>query len=71
MSKRLFDKVPVDGRKTFVFNGRADVVVSKNTPIKISYNIKQERAYVTFYVQRYDRGDFAKDAALQKLLNKD
>lgn len=70
LSKRLFEKVPVGGRKTFVFNGRAEVVISKNTPIKILYNRKQERAYVTFYVQRYDRGDFAKDVALQKLINK-
>ena len=38
LSKRIFEKVPVDGRKTFVFNGRAEVVISKNTPIKISYN---------------------------------
>ena len=69
--KKLHEKLPVNGRKAFVFNDQVEVVISKNMSIKISYNIQQERAYVTFYMQSYDRGDFAKNVVSQKLINKD
>ena len=69
LRKRNFEKATENGRNILKYAGRAGVVVSKGTPILFEYNIKQEKVTVTFYVQRYDREDFAVNTRLQTLTN--
>lgn len=68
LKKRHFEKVMENGRKIFQYSGRAAVVVGKNTPITFTYQKKQEKLTVLFYVQRYDKEEFCL-VALQALLN--
>ena len=58
------------GKKVSVFNGRAVVALTPNTPFVIDYSMKSERVTVTFYVQRYTADDLAVDSSLQALMNK-
>ena len=69
LSKRNFEKVPKDGRSIFQYAGKSCIVVSKRTPIIMTFSAKQNRVTVTFYVQRYDKNGFAKDCSVQKLMN--
>ena len=69
LKKRHFETVMENVRKIFQYSGRAVVVVGKNTPITFTYQKKQEKFTVLFYVQRYDKEDFCLDATLQALLN--
>ena len=69
LKERQFEKVMENGRKIFQYSGRAAVVVGKNTLITFTYQKKQEKLTVLFYVQRYDKEDFCLDATLQALLN--
>ena len=66
--KRNFEKIPENGRMVYHYKGKATVVITNNTPLKIDYSVKQQKAVVTFYVQRYDKDDFAVDAGLQNLM---
>ena len=52
-----------------VYNGRSTIVVSELTPFCIDYNMKNQRASLTFYIQRYSANDYAIDAHLQSLMN--
>ena len=67
--KRNFEKIPKDGRSIYQYIGKSCIVVSKRTPIIMSFSAKQNRVTVTFYVQRYDKDGFAKDCSVQKLMN--
>ena len=69
---RHFKKVPakVGSKKQIsVYNGRSAVVVTDTTPFCLDYNMQQQRATVSFYVQRYTAHDFAVDSSLQALMN--
>lgn len=66
--RRNFEKIPENGRMVFHYKGKASVVITNKTPLKIDYSMKQQKAVVTFYVQRYDKEDFAIDASLQNLM---
>ena len=68
-AKRHFEKIPEGGRVIQHYSGKSLVVVTKATPIQMDFSMKQQRVTTTFYVQRYDRNDFAKDANLQKIMN--
>ena len=52
-----------------VFDGRSVVVVTDKTPFIMHYSVKTERVTVTFYVQRYKKGDLPVDVSLQALMN--
>ena len=67
LKKRQFQKVAENGRSVLQYKGKAIVLVSESTPILFKYSTKQEKLLITFYVQRYDRDDFALDLQLQKL----
>lgn len=69
LSKRKFEKIPQDGRMVFSYMGKSCVVITANTPLTIVYSMKNQRATVMFFIQRYDKNEFALDIALQKLLN--
>lgn len=69
LAKRHFEKIPENGRVIQHYNGKSLVVVTQATPIKMDFSVKQQRVTTTFYVQRYDRNDFAKDANLQRVMN--
>lgn len=69
LKKRHFEKIPSEGRMLQVLTGKSVVVVTASTPIQMSYSVKQQRITTLFYVQRYDRGGFAKDSSVQKLMN--
>ena len=66
-----FKKVPSKSGKIMVsvFDGRSVVVVTDKTPFIMNYSMKTERVAVTFYVQRYTKGDFPVDVSLQALMN--
>lgn len=68
---RHFKKVPSKSGKKMVsvFDGRSVVVVTDKTPFIMSYSMKTERVTVTFYVQRYTKGDLPVDVSLQALMN--
>lgn len=70
LKKRHFNKTKVNDRNMLTYAGRAAVVVDKATPLMLEYKTKQQKLTVTFYVQRYDRSDFAMDSRLQALMNK-
>ena len=38
------------------------MVVTQATPIQLDFCVKEQQIKPTFYAQRYDRNDFAKDA---------
>lgn len=65
-----FKKVPSKSGKKMVsvFDGRSVVVTDKMLFI-MNYSMKTERVTVTFYVQRYTKGDFPVDVSLQALMN--
>ena len=70
---RFFKKVPSKksgGKSVSVFNGRAVVALTLNTPFVMDYSMKTQRVTVTFYVQRYTADDLAVDSSLQALMNK-
>ena len=69
LKKRHYEKIPEKGRIIQTFSGKSIVVVTQATPIEIKISMKHQRITTTFYVQRYDRYGFAKDANLQKLMN--
>ena len=69
LAKRHFEKIPENGRVIQHYNGKSLVVVTQATPIKMDFSVKQQRVTTTFYVQRYDRNDFAKDTNLQRVMN--
>ena len=70
---RHFKKVPSKSGKKMVsvavFDGRSVVVVTDKTPFIMNYSVKTERVTVTFYVQRYTKGDLPVDVSLQALIN--
>lgn len=69
LAKRHFEKIPENGRVIQHYNEKSLVVVTQATPIQMDFCVKQQQVKTTFYVQRYDRNDFAKDATLQKMMN--
>ena len=69
LKRRHFQKVVLKGRCIFQFKGRAAVIVSKVTPIVMEYSFKKEKLTISFYIQRYDKDDFAIDLSLQTLVN--
>ena len=71
LRKRHFSQQPKSkGKLLSVYKGRSAVVVSKNTPFVVEYNLKSQKAMVTFYIQRYTAEDFVFDKSLQSLMNK-
>ena len=71
LRKRYFSQQPKSkGKLSSVYKGRSAVVVSKNTPFVVEYNLKSQKAMVTFYIQRYTAEDFVFDKSLQSLMNK-
>ena len=68
---RHFKKVPSKSGKKMVsvFDGRSVVAVTDKTPFTMSYSMKTERVTVTFFVQRYTKGDLPVDVSLQALMN--
>ena len=69
---RHFKRVPANvgsKKQISVYNGRSAVVVTDFTPFCLDYNMQQQRATVSFYVQRYTAHDFAVDSSLQALIN--
>ena len=66
LHKRKFKK-QTDGKYHYV--GRSSVVVTKNTPITLHYNMKTSRLTVSAFIQRYTEENFAIDNQLQKLIN--
>ena len=70
MRKRQFGKTKgANGRNILSYQGRAAVVVGNTTPMLLEYSQKSEKVTVSFYVQRYEKEDFALDAQLQALSN--
>lgn len=64
--KRKFKK-QTDGK--YHYAGRSSVVVTKNTPITLRYNITTNRLTLSAFIQRYNEEDFAIDNQIQKLMN--
>lgn len=55
----------------FTYQGRAAIVAGKATPILLEYSQTVEKVTVSFYVQRYDKEEFALNLQLQALCNSD
>ena len=71
LRKRHFSLQPKSkGKLSSVYKCRSAVVVSKNTLFVVEYNLKNQKAMVTFYIQRYTAEDFVFDKSLQSLMNK-
>ena len=72
IAHRHFRKVPSKSWKKLlsVFDGRSLVVVTRNTPFKIDYQMRAEKVTVTFYVQRYNTDNFPVATSLQALMNR-
>ena len=68
MSRRRYVKSAEDPKK-YIYNGCSKVVVTPNTPLLLSYEPKSQKVVMTFYVQRYDKGNVATNAALQAKIN--
>ena len=62
-------KVPSKSGKKLL-SARSLVVVTRNTPFKIDYQMRAEKVTVTFYVQRYNTDNFPVDTSLQSLMNR-
>ena len=69
LRKRHYSKVKEAGRNILQYQGKAAVVVGEQTPILFEYSQKHEKATITFFVQRYDKDDFAMNLQLQALCN--
>ena len=69
LRKRHYSKVRKAGRNILQYQGKAAVVVGEQTPILFEYSQKHEKATITFFVQRYDKDDFAMNLQLQALCN--
>lgn len=71
LRKRFFaNNVDADsGDRSKTYNGCAQVVFSTNTPLRLDYNYASKKVTISFYVQRYNKDDFAVDASLQRLMN--
>ena len=69
LRKRHYSKVREAGRNILQYQGRATVVVGEQTRILFEYSQKHEKATITFFVQRYDKDDFAMNLQLQALCN--
>ena len=69
---RHFKKVPstAGGKRKSEYNGKSLIVVSVNTPFTIEYTMKNQRACISFYIQRYNQDNYATDSSLQSLMNK-
>ena len=65
LQKRKFKKA--DGKYHYI--GRSSVVVTRNTPITLHYNMTSNRLTLTAFIQRYTEENFAIDSQLQKLMN--
>ncbi|KAK2559083.1 hypothetical protein P5673_018728 [Acropora cervicornis] len=52
-----------------VYSGKSMIVVSKSTPFCIEYLMKNQRACVSFYIQRHTEDNYAIDSSLQSLMN--
>ena len=73
LRKRYFSQQPKSKAKakpSSVYKGRSAIVVSEDTPFVVEYNLKNQRAMVTFYIQRYTAEDFVFVKSLQSLMNK-
>lgn len=71
-AKRHFKRVPstTGGKKHSVYNGKSMIVISESTPFSIEYVMKSQKAFVSFYIQRYTCDDYAVDSSLQALMNR-
>lgn len=69
LKKRQFEKVTESRRNVLNYKGRETVVVSRKTSIIMEYSEKQQKVIITFFLQRYDKEDFALDLQLQALCN--
>ena len=67
--KRKYSKVKVDGKTTPDYNGHSRIVVTKQTPVVITYNMSTECFKITYYIQRYNKQNEPVDANLQAVLN--
>lgn len=67
LNHRKFKK---DSTGTFQYHGKSAVVVTKETPITLLYNMDKQRITLICYVQRYDEHDFAVNTQLQALINR-
>ena len=65
VSKIKFSKTSTD----YEYAGCSKVVLTQHTPLVFLYETKTPKVLITFYIQRYDKGDVAVDAALQSKLN--
>ena len=65
LHKRKFRK---QTDRKYHYAGRSSVVVTKNTPITLHYNMTNRLTFSAF-IQRYTEEDFAIDNHLQKLVD--
>ena len=71
LRKRYFSQQPKSKAKpSSVYKGRSAIIVSEDTLFVVEYNLKNQRAMVTFYIQRYTAEDFVFVKSLQSLMNK-
>jgi len=68
LQKRVYSKHLEDGKTTLKLKEKSHVVVSDSTPFLLQYCIKKQKITSSFYVQRYDKDNFAVDVNVQDLL---
>lgn len=66
LSHSKFKKLS-DGK--YRYSGRSAVVITKNTPMKLDYNMTANRVTLSAFIQRYTEDGFAIDSQLQKIMN--
>ena len=73
LAKRIYRKALNEQTKKndLALQGSAEVVVSKNTPIQLTYKHDDNNLRITFYIQRYTADGYAVDASLQALMNQE
>ena len=71
LRKRHFSLQPKSkGKLSRLFTNACQPLLYLKILFVVEYNLKNQKAMVTFYIQRYTAEDFVFDKSLQSLMNK-
>ena len=72
LAKRVFCRKPIPGKRKqkLVYDGKAIIAITSETPIKIVYEYKTSEIMLGFTIQRYNESDEAIDSTVQAQINR-
>jgi hypothetical protein len=72
LAKRVFCRKPIPGKRKqkLVYDGKAIIAITSETPIKIVYEYKTSEIMLGFTIQRYIESGEAIDSTVQDQINR-